>query len=31
MLRQRFHRVDPVPAIIFSVGFLISVIVIWSY
>ena len=31
MLRRRFHRVDPVPAIIFSVGFLISVIVIWSY
>jgi hypothetical protein len=25
------HRLDPVPAIIFSVGFLISVIVIWWY
>jgi hypothetical protein len=31
MLRRDFHRIDPVPAIILSVGFLISVIMIWSY
>jgi hypothetical protein len=31
MFNLGFHRIDPMPAIIFSVGFLISVIMIWLY
>jgi hypothetical protein len=31
MVSLGIHRIDLVPAIIFSVGFLVSVIMIWSY
>jgi hypothetical protein len=31
MLKRDLHRIDLVPAIILSVGFLISVVMIWSY
>jgi hypothetical protein len=31
MFSHAFHNIDLVPALMFSIGFLISVIMIWSY
>jgi hypothetical protein len=31
MLSLSYHRLDLFPAIVFSAGFLLSVIMIWSY